>query len=92
MDIEVASWYHHGPFGGKFAWHFCAHFTWHQFLRIVTGEVLPYDFSHEFQQHPLEQQYIDQLKAPLTGGKIKQTLVFDDVQHEDVTVKESSLS
>ena len=92
MDIEVASWFHHGPFGGRFAWHFCAHFTWQQFLRIVTGEVLPYDFSHEFQENPLPQHpYIDQLKEPLTDAKIKQTLVFDDVQHEDVTVEETSL-
>ena len=91
FDIEVANWYHHGPFGGRFAWHYCAHFTWQQFLRIVTGEALPYDFSPEFQRDPLPQHYIDELKAPLTDSKIRQTLSFDDVQHEDVTIKEFSL-
>ena len=88
-DIEVANWYHHGPFGGKFAWHYRATFTWQQFLRIVTGEVLPYDFSAEFQKEPLPQTpYIDQLVNSLPDGKIKQTLSFDNVQHEDVEIKE----
>ena len=89
-DIGLCSWYH-GGFGGKFHCHYNATFTWDQFKRIVTGEVLPYNFSHEFQQNPLSAEDQHRLFAPLTTAKLKQTLKFQNVDHEDVEIKQTIL-
>ena len=90
FDIGLCSWYH-GGFGGKFHLHYNCQWTLDQFLKVVTGEALPYNLSPEFQKHPLTQAEQAQLHAPLEGAKLKQTLRYDNVDHEDVVVNSTPL-
>ena len=90
FDIGLNSWYH-GGFGGRYHVHYSCQWTLEQFLKVVTGEVLPYNLSPEFQQHPLSAAEQAQLHAPLEGAKLKQTLHFENVDHEDVVVNQTPL-